>query len=221
MLRSVIGLLARPPAYGAGLVFALPHRRRLAPREPLAEEDFEASPSRIPIGFWHDEPSDELWPHPQALVDWGWEPRRRWKIVRYLHAGLVADDYRGWSYCRIGCWRKHLGTADLTDGVWVWPEGLAHYVAFHGVRLPDEFVAYAAANDFRIPDEPRSGPLPARRETFWEDWSREHARFAYEPNCWACAEERGESGAAFFSRWRMLGRRVVRWADRWKRPGEP
>jgi hypothetical protein len=34
------------------------------------------------------------------------------------------------------------GCAELTDGTHlVWPEGLAHYVEEHNVRLPDEIIA--------------------------------------------------------------------------------
>ena len=36
-----------------------------------------------------------------------------------------------------------MGCTELTDGVWVWPVGLAHYVEHHDVRLPDEFAAHA------------------------------------------------------------------------------
>lgn len=36
------------------------------------------------------------------------------------------------------------GSAELTDGKhFVWPQGLAHYVEAHDVRLPDEVVAIA------------------------------------------------------------------------------
>ena len=89
----------------------------------------------IPIGYWHSEENDGP-PHPQTLVSWTWQFGRRWRIIRYLRNGSEYIQFRGWSYCRIGCWRTMLGTKDLTDGVWVWPEGLAHYVARHGVRLP-------------------------------------------------------------------------------------
>ena len=165
---------------------------------------------RIPIGHWHDNPTERSLPHPQALVDWNWEPLRRWRMIHYLRGGRIETEWRGWSYCRVGCWRLHLGTADLTDGVWVWPEGLAHYVAFHGIRLPDEFVAYAAASGFRAPEEVRLDLVPRNWETFWEEWSRQHAEFRYEPNCLACAESRGEVGPEFFSLWRRVGQRMLR-----------
>ena len=38
------------------------------------------------------------------------------------------------------------------DDRWCWPSGLAHYVEAHAIRLPDEFVAHAAARQFQ-PDD--------------------------------------------------------------------
>lgn len=46
----------------------------------------------------------------------------------------------GFSLCRI-CGCRNGGT-ELTDGVYVWPDGLAHYVTEHDVRLPDVFVQH-------------------------------------------------------------------------------
>ncbi len=36
-----------------------------------------------------------------------------------------------------------VGSLELSDGVFIWPEGLAHYVEEHGVRLPARFVNHA------------------------------------------------------------------------------
>ena len=41
---------------------------------------------------------------------------------------------------------KFMGCATLTDGKYVWPEGLAHYVSAHAVRLPEDFVARSLGN---------------------------------------------------------------------------
>jgi hypothetical protein len=30
---------------------------------------------------------------------------------------------------------SEMGSFDLTDGLWLWPEGLAHYVEAHGLPL--------------------------------------------------------------------------------------
>lgn len=48
----------------------------------------------------------------------------------------------GYSRCRI-CNAQN-GNLELTDDVFIWPEGLAHYVRDHAVRLPVEFVVQHA-----------------------------------------------------------------------------
>ncbi|MBW2667551.1 MAG: hypothetical protein JRE13_14765 [Deltaproteobacteria bacterium] len=62
-----------------------------------------------------------------------------------------------------------MGSADLGDGVWIWPEGLAHYVARHEIRLPNEFVEHARANGFRIPEVELQGDA-IEDTSFWSDW---------------------------------------------------
>jgi hypothetical protein len=82
------------------------------------------------------------------------------------------------------------GFRDQSDGVWLWPEGLAHYVDKHGIRLPDEFVAHAASREFRPPDpepDPALYCVVGQRD-FWADWCRKNAPFEYEANCSACRE---------------------------------
>ena len=148
------------------------------------------------IGYWHDEGYAASLPHPQCLVDPKWERDRRRRIVGYLKAGRTAIAYPGSSYCRFGCAEK--GSVELTDGTWIWPEGLAHYVHMHKIRLPDEFVAHAASRRFKIPKmsafraprESRGGegatPQPLYDLTFWTTWCQQHAQFSYEANCYAC-----------------------------------
>jgi hypothetical protein len=40
----------------------------------------------------------------------------------------------------------------LTDGAWVWPADLPHYLERYHVRLPQEFLDHAARMDWRMPD---------------------------------------------------------------------
>ena len=49
----------------------------------------------------------------------------------------------GLSVCRV-CGASN-GYAEYSDGTYIWPSGLAHYVDQHDVRLPDEFVRHAVA----------------------------------------------------------------------------
>ena len=91
------------------------------------------------IGYWRgtDRGTAKL-PPPADLVDRGWDCETRTATVKYLRAGDVRSVGLGCSFCRFcGCVN---GSTDLTDGVYLWPEGLAHYLECHDVRLPDEFI---------------------------------------------------------------------------------
>jgi hypothetical protein len=80
------------------------------------------------------------------------------------------------------------GFREQSDGVWLWPEGLAHYVEKHGIRLPDEFVEHAAAREFRPPEPELDLELYwiCGQRDFWAEWCRKNAAFEYEANCGAC-----------------------------------
>jgi len=68
--------------------------------------------------------------------------------MRYLTTGAFLESWElGHSFCRHNCEtaKKNpvvMGCTTLTDGVWVWPEGLAHYLQDHYVTLPETFVLH-------------------------------------------------------------------------------
>lgn len=45
------------------------------------------------------------------------------------------------------------------DGAWLWPASLSHYVAVHGVRLPDRMLCDLEARDFNSRGDIRPTPL--------------------------------------------------------------
>jgi len=61
-------------------------------------------------------------------------------VAAYLQRARVPWVQAGFSTCRI-CGKPN-GCAELTDGTYLWPEGLAHYVEDHAVRLPREIVEH-------------------------------------------------------------------------------
>lgn len=92
---------------------------------------------------------DPGWPDVRRFVVAAPSRGERIRVVRYLRAGAGWRAYRGFSLCRVcGCQN---GSSELADGVWVWPEGLAHYVRRHGVRLPDVIIRYVL--DHRRPSK--------------------------------------------------------------------
>lgn len=114
------------------------------------------------------------YPTAQSLVDPRWSADERQMVATYLNAGLTYETYRGHSHCRFGCHNdsdEHLGARDFTDGVWVWPEGLGHYVDVHSVRLPGEFLAHVAENNFRMPESIDEGEAEVDHE-FWIKWAK-------------------------------------------------
>ena len=66
-------------------------------------------------------------------------------MIRYLHAGSLVSFSQGTSWCRFRCGVPDaaMGSADLGDGTYVWPQGFAHYLEAHAVKPPDDFVAHA------------------------------------------------------------------------------
>lgn len=129
-------------------------------------------PKDHPNTTWVDDVPE--YPTAQSLVDPHWCVEERQKCAVYLNAGLTYELYRGYSYCRFDCHKdseEHLGDRDFTDGVWVWPEGLGHYVEIHSVRLPDEFLTHVARNNFRMPESFDEGETKVDHE-FWIKWAK-------------------------------------------------
>lgn len=100
------------------------------------------------------------------------------KVLNYLADGSEFVHWRGLSYCRIcGDSSVAMGSRCVTDGIWVWPEGLPHYVNNHGIDLPKEFVAEMAKQDWK---PPISTLKPTRDVkswydfSFWIRWAREY-----------------------------------------------
>lgn len=98
------------------------------------------------VGYWRDpnDPSTAAYPDPHDWVDPNWDPKERAAVARYLRRGEESMVYPGETWCRFRCGidDAKMGTRDLTDGQWVWPEGFAHYVEKHHVRPPDSFVEH-------------------------------------------------------------------------------
>jgi len=86
----------------------------------------------------------------------------------------------GYSYCRFDCGIPdcEMGSIDLYDGVWVWPQGLVHYVEFHSVCLPYEFIQTMRSHSWRVPANLKlplpDGQPPLRKVGYW--------RSEYEPH---------------------------------------
>jgi len=101
------------------------------------------------IGLWRREDHPE-WPDPADLVDPSWDVEERSLVATYLENGAASPSFMIWTLsdgsfevgerCRL-CEGDVLITFNYdTDGTYVWPDGLGHYVEVHSVRLPSQVV---------------------------------------------------------------------------------
>jgi hypothetical protein len=119
------------------------------------------------------------YPSPMDLVDAAWNPDIRSALRSYLCSGHEFCSWLGYASCRFSCGipDDRMGCRDLSDGVWVWPEGLAHYVEAHAVILPEAFVEHARQNRFAVPGTVSLPSLRAGEPVFdraaWSQWAAE------------------------------------------------
>jgi hypothetical protein len=154
---------------------------RLPPHlvEPVRENITTCKPLKG-VGYWRSLPPYQddktaRFPDPMLLVSPEWCIGEREQIAGYLEAGWTFTQWRGVSYCRFQCGMSEadMGSRCLTDGEWVWPEGLPHYLKCHSVRLPEEFIASMRRNGWKVPsgDETACGETHGTPDcTFWIAW---------------------------------------------------
>jgi len=87
----------------------------------------------------------EVLPSPWDYVDIAWDADERHVAFLYLRNAKEYESWKGRSACRFGCKGVDLGFRDFTDGVFVWPEGFAHYIDVHNVKPPEEFLRHMRA----------------------------------------------------------------------------
>jgi|GEM_PF-1699449 len=128
------------------------------------------------IGYWIESLDDDQFLAPQEVAE-KLAPDMVEKVVSYLQAGKPYEQYRGFSWCRFscGCPSDQMGSAELTNGYWIWPEGLIHYVEAHRVDLPEAFLADALRKS-----APKSSITEADPSLeFWKGWCAQNRSLAF------------------------------------------
>ena len=146
------------------------------------------------IGYWVDSWNDPRHLAPQEFVGRYTADTKR-RLVEYLGSGQhlkhVAK-FCGCSWCRFPeCDNRQNGASEYGDRFWIWPSGLAHYVARHDVLLPAVFVDHVVSGSDAPPHiehrPERIIPLKyfRKRKRFtsyvgvdtiwWTDWCRSNA----------------------------------------------
>ncbi len=95
------------------------------------------------IGYWNEGgiPENDRWPDPKDFVS-ELSSLDKQKILNYFESAVMMPYASGGvSECRF-C-GEVVGSGEFTDGIFLWPEGLPHYVLEHSVKLPEEFLERA------------------------------------------------------------------------------
>lgn len=160
------------------------------------------NPLRL-IGYWKSNFEHHrhalVYPNPKDFIDETWDENTRQKVIDYLDNGVLHHGTRGFSTCRIcGCPN---GTSELTDGVFIWPDGLSHYLKEHQVRLPSYFVEHCLTYTFNkeqilkdIEEGYDDGTFYERpREGWWKahrNWKvKEYINWTIEPDIYEDEED--------------------------------
>mgnify|MGYP001598340626 CR=1 FL=1 len=93
------------------------------------------------IGYWYSSKYNDAqkYPDPHLLETTESVDNH---LVEYLNYGQACNFYRGSSSCRL-CGIR-LGSSELSDGEYIWPKGLDHYVSEHKIKLPDYFLEHVS-----------------------------------------------------------------------------
>jgi hypothetical protein len=105
------------------------------------------------IGYWKNDWKHSL-PDPADFVDADWDAAEREKVIAHLKSGITMPYAAGGkSWCRFGCTKVDMGNMELTDGVYLWPQGLVHYLEYHDLRLPHPVTQHMLNNGNRHQDK--------------------------------------------------------------------
>jgi hypothetical protein len=120
------------------------------------------------IGLWAGPGAVDL-PNVVDFVDEAQDPSELDEIASRLEAGVRTDrTYMGYSRCRF-CDCQN-GSGEQTDGTFIWPEGLSHYVREHHVRLPDQVTHHLRLVRDADPDEMNRAVTASNEERSREWW---------------------------------------------------
>jgi len=135
------------------------------------------------IGWWYD-PNEPACRDPkpeQCVIEWEEEYKAR--VLSYLKQGCLALAFLGYDSCRFNCGVADsiIGSKEFTDGKFVWPESLVHYIEVHNVGLPEEFLQFVEGRNFKVPDFSdeeiqefsRSAAEQGYSEKIWCSWASE------------------------------------------------
>ena len=95
------------------------------------------------FGYWREDKAkkSEL-PYPTDFIDNKLSQSLKEMLTNYIcKKAKIIKEWKGYAKCRL-C-KERLGSACLSDGIFIFPEGYDHYIEEHNVYPPKEFIMKA------------------------------------------------------------------------------
>lgn len=96
------------------------------------------------FGFWNLTGRDDL-PYPRAcdVIDVTFAPEDKPRLIKYLrNCPVVASKMIAHKGKCDFCEKQLVLSTFQSDGVWLWPSSLVHFVEDHSAALPDRFIEH-------------------------------------------------------------------------------
>ena len=120
------------------------------------------------FGFWIPEgTANPDFPHASDLIDTKWKPDDLELLLEYLRKAVIAlTSSFPKEPCPL-CGQPVIAPSTFqSDGLWLWPMDLPHFVADHRVRLPEMFIQHIRISKYQPPQhldiDPEQLPWPPR-----------------------------------------------------------
>jgi hypothetical protein len=138
------------------------------------------------VGFWENREKNNGFIHPECLINNNLSESLKYKIISYLRSKNILLPYAGYSYCRFadGPSDELMGCCDITDGFWVWPEGLPVYIEKYNIHLPKDFIDHMRKSGFKINQKLDLEEMTTQfvkkelvyNTDFWKDWCNNYMK---------------------------------------------
>jgi hypothetical protein len=116
----------------------------------MTKDEIAANWSRNWFGFWGD---SEEGTTPESLLDFvdpSWVPPDRQRLLNYIeNAPCVVAASAGYAPCFL-CSERMEKAAFQSDGLWLWPSHLLHYLKEHAVRLPRRMEDHIRSQNYAV-----------------------------------------------------------------------
>jgi hypothetical protein len=105
------------------------------------------------FGYWRVRDAEAHLPRLADFIDPTWQPEDKKRLIDYLRgAPLALATCAGFVKCLLCSRQLELGS-HRSDGTWLWPDDLAHYVEEHEVRLPTNLEQHIRDHHYRAPEQ--------------------------------------------------------------------